>query len=504
MTDAAGEPTPAARPRWTVRQRLMTMVVGLLALGLLLTGLLSFTVQYQRVVDQINDDLVQEVDELGLLAQAGPGRDGRAYVDVDDLFYDFIATSTAGEDEAFMGLVQDRPMFWSGGERAFEVQGPDVVSAVTALSVPEGEARITSLRTQGTTLRVLAADVRLDGEERQGTFVVAIDLGSQQEEMLRRVLIFVLVSVVVMALGAALAHVVLGRLLRPLRDLQEATAEVSTTDLSRRVDVAGADTDVVQLGVRFNQMLDRIEAGVGEQRQFLDDAAHELRTPLTILRGNAELLDPHDPEEVTATRTLMLDEVDRMQRLVDDLLVLAKAQRPDFVRTAPTDVTELAVECMDRLTSLGDRRWRLSTDAEGQLDLDRQRIIQAVVQLAANGVKFSEPGSVVELTSRWADADGEEGARAVAAGARPADRYLALSVLDQGCGIPEEQLSRIFERFGRADNASRVEGSGLGLAIVEAIVQAHGGAAAVESVEGVGSRFTLWLPDGPERDTPTG
>lgn len=489
--------TPAERTGWTVRQRLLAMVVGLLTLALLLTGVLSFAVQRRGISERVNGDLVQEIDELGKRAISGTGRDGEPYSDVDDLFYDFIATATSGDEEAFLGLVDDRPMFWSGGDRPFDVRHDDVVEAVVALDVPPGMARTTTLRSQGTRLQILAADVQLAGETRKGTFAVVIDLGSYEAELRWRILTYAAVSLLMIGLGVALGHVVLGRLLRPLRELQEATAETSTDDLTRRVDVQTADTDVAQLGVRFNEMLDRIEVGVREQRQFLDDAAHELRTPLTILRGNAELLSPNDPDEVRATRTLMLDEVDRMQRLVDDLLVLARAQRPDFVRTATTDVTELAVECMERITSLGDRRWRLSADAEGELDADRQRVIQAVVQLAANAVKFSEPDSVVELASRWVEADDDEARRAQAAGAPPAHRYLALSVSDQGSGIPEEQLVRVFERFGRADNASRVEGSGLGLAIVEAIVAAHRGAVAAESVEGVGSRFTLWLPTGP-------
>lgn len=489
--------TPAERTGWTVRQRLLAMVVGLLTLALLLTGLLSFAVQRQSMVDRVNNDLVQEVDEVGKRAASGAGRGGEPYADLDELFYDFIATATSGEDEAFLSLVDGQPRFWSGGERAFDVSHADIVEAVNALEVPEGMAQTLTLRTQDTRLRIIAADVQLPGETREGTFVVAIDLGSFEAELRRRILTYVGVSLLMIGLGALLGHVVLGRLLRPLRELQEATAEISTEDLSRRVTVASADTDVAQLGVRFNQMLDRIDAGMREQRQFLDDAAHELRTPLTILRGNAELLIPDDAEEVMATRTLMLDEVDRMQRLVDDLLVLARAQRPDFVRPGPTDVTELAVECMERITSLGDRRWRLSADAEGELEADRQRVIQAVVQLAANAVKFSEEDSIVELGSRWVDGGSDASARARSAGAAPAPRYLELSLTDQGCGIPEEQLARVFERFGRADNATRVEGSGLGLAIVSAIAAAHQGAVAVESVEGVGSKFTIWLPAGP-------
>lgn len=492
------------RLRWTVRQRLLAMMVGLMALGLALTGVLSFAVQFSSLNERIDRDLQQEVRELQSLAQTGPNRDDVPYDDLGDLFRAFLTTAVAGDDEAFMALVDGQPVLRSGGERPFEVDHPDVMAKVAQMDVPPGRARIESLRTQDTVLRVMVADVALPGETREGTFVVVNDIGSQDWRIWLRVWVYAGTALASLLVAALLAHVVLGRLLRPLRELREATAQISTDDLSRRVDVSdGGVTDVAELALRFNEMLDRIDDGVraqrqllDEQRQFLDDAAHELRTPLTILRGNAELLRAEDPEDVVATRAMLLDEVDRMQRLVDDLLMLARSQRHDFVRPRPTDLTELAVECMERVTALGDRQWQLAANAEGQLSVDRQRVMQAVVQLVANAVKFSEDGSVVELGTAWVQGASEEAGRARAAGAREAGRYLALTVSDHGAGIPEMEQTRVFERFGRADNATHVEGSGLGLPIVQAIANGHGGAVGVKSVVGLGSLFTIWLPDG--------
>lgn len=480
---------------WSVRQRLLVLMTALMALGLAVTGATTFAIQYATLDERVGDELDQEVAELQRIAEAGPALDGRPYSDLDDLFRASLSTAVTGEDEALMTIVDGRIPFVSGGEREFDIDHPDVLAEVSRTEMPAGRARTTSVATQGTVLRLLIADVRLPGETRSGTFVVANDLGRQRAEITEQVGTFALISLGALALAAALGHVLLGALLRPLRELREATAEISTESLTRRVEVPGADSDVAELAVRFNGMLDRLDEGVRQQRRFLDDAAHELRTPLTILRGNAELLAPDNPEEVRATRQLMLDEVDRMQRLVDDLLMLARTQRPDFLRAEPTDVTELALESMDRLTLLGDRTWRLRADAEGELPLDRQRVIQAVVQLAANAVKFSEDGSAVELVTRWVPQTDPVVTSARDGDVRAADRYLAVSVNDHGRGIPQEQRDRIFDRFGRAENATAVEGFGLGLAIVDAIARAHGGTVTVESVEGVGSSFTLWFPD---------
>jgi HAMP domain-containing protein len=118
---------------------------------------------------------------------------------------------------------------------------------------------------------------------------------------------------------------VAGRLLRPLRDLRSATEIITSTDMSRRDEVRDGDDEVTHLALTFNSMLDRLEQSFAAQRRFLDDAGHELRTPITILRGHLEVLDTSDPADIDSTRALLLDEVDRMQRLVDDLMLLSRA-----------------------------------------------------------------------------------------------------------------------------------------------------------------------------------
>ncbi|AXH96354.1 sensor histidine kinase [Ornithinimicrobium avium] len=481
---------------WSVRQRLLVLIVLVMTAGLTVVGAVNFGLQYGSLTERVDAELQQEVSELGQMAQRGPAQDGRPYADVSDLFFAFLTTAVAGNDEAMMGMVEGEVEIFSGGARTFEVAHEEVQTAARGLSLEPGRARVTELRSQGTQLRMLVADVRLPLETRPARFVVVKDIGQQRAEIRRYALTYGVLAVLVLGAVAGLAHLLLGRLLRPLTELRAATAATTTDDLSRRVDVSGADTDVAELVVRYNEMLDRIEAGVQQQRQFLDDAAHELRTPLTIVRGNAELLSADDPQDVEATRRLVLGEVDRMQRLVDDLLMLARVQRPDFLRTGRADVTELTVEAMDRVTALGERTWRLRAGAEGSMRMDRQRVLQAVVQLAANAVKFSEPGSAIELSSAWAVTGSPAAIGAVAAGAVEARRYLVLSVHDEGIGIPDEQQERVFERFARADNAGQAEGSGLGLAIVRVIAEAHGGAVGVASVAGEGSTFWLALPDG--------
>jgi signal transduction histidine kinase len=212
------------------------------------------------------------------------------------------------------------------------------------------------------------------------------------------------------------------------------------------------------------------------QRQFLDDAGHELRTPITIVRGHLELMDATDSSDVAETRTLALDELDRMQRLVDDLVVLAKAQRPDFVRPEPVEVDRLIDDVMDKARPLGDRDWQIDARVDVMLELDGQRITQALLQLISNAIRFTAPGQTIAI------------------GGRIDDGTLQLWVRDTGSGIAPDEAEKIFERFGRAAIGRGGEGSGLGLAIVRAIAEAHHGRIVLYSTPGHGATFVIEIP----------
>lgn len=232
--------------------------------------------------------------------------------------------------------------------------------------------------------------------------------------------------------------------------------------------------DLADLQVTFNDMLDRLESAFAAQRRMLDDAGHELRTPLTVLRGHLEVMAADDPADVEETRALLLDEIDRMSRLVDELLVLAKSRRPDFVRPEPVDLGVLGDGILARCGALADRDWRSALAATGEAVLDAQRITQAMLQLADNAVRHTAPGDAITI------------------GSARSDGVVELWVADEGPGVPEELRETIFERF---TSTRPDEGFGLGLSIVSAIAQAHGGTVGLDDAEpGAGAVFRLRLP----------
>jgi two-component system OmpR family sensor kinase len=214
------------------------------------------------------------------------------------------------------------------------------------------------------------------------------------------------------------------------------------------------------------------------QREFVRDASHELRTPITVARGHAELIrDSGVDEQIAKDTDVVLDELGRLSRLSERLLILTAAGHPGFLSTANVEVEPLVVGLMRRWSSTAPRAWQVRVAAEGLILADRERLETALDALLENAVKATEEGGTIRLGCL---ADGET---------------LVLEVADDGRGIRAEDLTRIFERFStiEPDRARRNGGTGLGLSIAKAIVEAHSGSIAVESEEGRGATFRIRL-----------
>ncbi|MCJ8505448.1 HAMP domain-containing histidine kinase [Kocuria flava] len=490
----------------SVRSRVLATVLAVLAAALLLVGGLTHYLRLVDVDESVRQDIVQEAGELQRLAQRGPlGPDAsptedldataeEPFADLDQLFYTFLTTTVPGEYEAILAVVDGEPAFEHADRSGFQLDDPATLAAVAERSRP-GQTVVFDHRQGERQLRLGVIPVDLAADDRPAHLVVGFDMSAQRGLVLESLGRYLAIAGLTLVVAGLAAYVLVGRVTAPITRLRRATEQISPDDLGRRVPVTREDSDVGQLAVNFNGMLARIEAGFRQQRQFLDDAAHELRTPLTILHGNLELMDEHDPADVAETRAVLLDEIGRMNRLVEDLLLLAKAQRADFVRPGTVDLGPWLDTTLERARALGERDWRLDARAEGLVRADEQRLTQAVLQLAANAVKFSAPGDVVALGTA-----GSTGSAAPGTG-----RELEIWVRDTGPGIAEADQQRIFERFARAETGRTVEGSGLGLAIVAAIAHAHGGDVRVRSRPGAGATFTVRLPLDPAgRAAPTG
>ena len=331
----------------------------------------------------------------------------------------------------------------------------------------------------GRRIRYLVVPVETGGQTR-GVFAVAIDLSGELDEVNEAVQIAAGVSIGVLILASLLSWVIAGRVLAPLRVLRDTARSITESDLTRRIAVEGGD-ELADLARTFNEMLDRLEEAFASQKSFISDAGHELRTPITIIRGHLEVMGD-DPQDRRETLELVDDELDRMGRLVNDMLLLAKASRPDFLQPETVDLSDLTNELFAKASALADRDWRLAAVGSGRIVADRQRLTQALMNLSQNAVSHTSAGDAVEL------------------GTELRDGRVKLWVRDTGPGVPEHEQKRIFERFVRLHRGPAGEGAGLGLAITQAVATAHGGRVELDSRPGEGARFTVVIPTEPPQE----
>lgn len=369
----------ASRPRrrgLSVRAKVLGSVLVMAATGMVTAQAASYAVQSARLDDRLDAALQQEISEFRALSEVGiDPATGEAVRDVEQLLQTALARNVADENETFLALVDGRPRFTPLGERPVALEREERLLEMVRALPRDAEVRLASVETSVGTVRYAAVQVVKTGSESVGTYVVAYASDRERSQLTESTRTYALVAVLALAVLAVVGSFVVNRLPRPLTLLTEAAQRTAGTDFGEPIPVRGTD-EVSDLTDSVNAMLDRLCVTFEEQRTFIDDAGHELRTPVTIVRGHLELLDPSNEQDVVETRALLLDEVDRTSRLVEDLIVLAKARRPDFVQVAPVDVAQLwprhpAVEC--RAASRGRGAGRPAPADPGAAAARRQR-----------------------------------------------------------------------------------------------------------------------------------
>ena len=456
-----------------VRTRVLFSFLALLVVSTAASVLVLRQVLLSRIDDRVKTELSAELAPVVELEAGRPGS-GAAWTSLRSLFETFLFGNPpppSGLFAAFEGerLIQAVPP--QGGEALERLRGE-----VEQLARQGTMARNGSLETADGEGVWVSVPVSV-GEER-GMLVAAALTQAERDQVIDAVRLAVGVSAVVLLLASLFIWLAAGRAIAPLNALARMTRSISHSDLSGRIPVRGGD-EIAELGRTFNGMLDRLETAFAGQKDFLTDISHELRTPITVIRGYIETLgdSPREREEAIA---VIQDELDRMSRYVDDLLLLTKAPRPDFLRFGPIDLDLFTHDLFAKARGLGDRDWRLDGTGVGILLADQHRLTQAVMNLTENACRHTREGEAIWIGSSLV---GEQ---------------VRLWVRDEGPGIPEEDQGRIFNRFARAGSNpdSSAHGFGLGLAIVRAVAEAHDGRVELVSSPGAGATFTIVLPAG--------
>jgi signal transduction histidine kinase len=306
-----------------------------------------------------------------------------------------------------------------------------------------------------------------------------------REESLHRLAIRLAVTLPAALLLASLAGLQVAKAaMRPVERMRARAAAIGASDLHERLPVPASGDELARLAATLNELLGRLEDAMERERRIVGDASHELRTPISVLRTRLEVAlrgGGDDPAALRDALSAALADAERLSRLAEDLLVLARADQGRLpLRREPLDVQEILEQAA--------LRHRAPADAAG-------RALEVHVDVAGGAVVLADPDRVAQALDNLVVNALRYGAGAIGLRARRAPGGIALVVEDRGPGFPDDFVERAFERFSQADEAGGRAGSGLGLALVEAIARAHGGRAAVGARPGGGAEALLVLPE---------
>jgi heavy metal sensor kinase len=455
----------------SIRTRLTLWYTGLLLVILLLIGGLSYQVLAWSLYQDVDASLVtvaQVIRDTGHARSGGSAAEAALRDLLGPEFIDkfFQLRDPEGHPGGGSASLRNRVLPLSPTARANATRGKPTFET---LILPGGEHA-----------RLLTLPVFRDSRP-AGLVQVGISL-VRAEDALHRYL-KVLLAVVPVGLGlAAVGGALIARAaLAPVNAMARTARRITAEDLSQRVPASGTGDELDYLAETLNGMLARLEEAFDQMRRFAADAAHELRTPLTALKGGIEvaLRAARSPAEYRRVLEESLEEVNRLIRVAEDLLLLTRAAPPRGLARERVALEPLVVVVLEMGVRLAQSRGvtvRLGAVEPAEVIGDAGAIRRALLNLVENAVKYTPTGGKVEITL------GREGGRAV------------VSVEDTGIGIASADAERIFEPFVRLDAARATAGSGLGLAIARGVAIVHGGSLSVHSEPGAGSRFSLRLP----------
>lgn len=501
----------------SLRSQLLAIALGMLALGIVVVDLVTYSALDSFLTTRLNQQLsaaVQPATRIVLQAISGdtasPGEFGFL---PNGSFTEFVFNNGAG-------LIFS-PQASSGSPQAAfpNVTKTTSQNRIQAIVPLDKAVTVSSSRDSEALYRVLAVPVSRLG----GVLIIAIPLHTLSDTLHRLVVVEILVSLGALLLLSSVGGALLRIGFRPLLDMTETARAIASGDHERRVQASGTGTEVTQLADSLNKMLSQIQGALATSRQsedrlkrFIADASHELRTPLTSIRGYAELYRSGVVSEEVGLSNAMErieSEALRMASLIEDLLLLARLDQNRPLDLQPLNFSEVVNSALQDARVVEPNRPITADISEEMWVLgDQNRLTQVVGNLFSNLRSHTAEDTKANIKLLSIAKDNLNGANLAVAEATSQipfgepdptlrdyqwDNYVRLEVQDWGPGLPEDQLSRVFERFFRSDSSrSRSQGgAGLGLSLVAAIAYAHGGRVWVRSEgTGLGSTFGVDLP----------
>jgi two-component system OmpR family sensor kinase len=453
-------------------------MASVLAVGVVALCAIAYVATLNSLRAETDYSLIHEVQAYAAAMKGSS--DATSLVSASYSYLQARTGAAAGPDPILLVVTGSHRPLVNSGVRLEDAAGNNAVhNPVTA---PAGFANAT---VSGVTYRVLSAPITDSSGRRVGLFQAALSDQTSQQVAARVAGALGIAGLLVVFAGVALSIVVGRASLSPLRRMASDAAIITHAAPGRRIAYDGPRDELGSLADSLNAMLDRLERAYADQRRFVADASHELRTPVAILRGNIELLRAGKLSESDAEESLaMIDsESTRMTRLLDELLSLARLE--GAVREfQPLEVCTMLQEGAARARKLGDRVISVKCASGLWVNGDPDLLDQALVNVLKNAVAHTSDGGHITL------------------GCSATSTHAMMTVSDDGPGIPQRDLDRIFDRFyrghGEGPRPSASGGAGLGLAIAKRLVDLHAGTMSAANAETGGARFTITLPRIPE------
>jgi heavy metal sensor kinase len=463
----------------TIRTRLTFLYATLLAVALLVFGAATLRVLQWTLRRQVDNTLVKAADEVHMEAMLGAVPSAADNPLMSELM--MLQINSLGAPGLYVQIwlferQTARPILY---DYTWNLMGAGYAEPLDPAAMDQTQEVRRDVMISGHHLRVVTVPLIINGQVR-GYIQTAQSLSTVDAALERLLKIMLIGGAVILLMSLLLGDYLTRRALQPIDTIAQTAQQITAADdLSRRIPYNGPPDELGQLTQTFNDTLGRLERLFDAQRRFVADVSHEMRTPLTTIRGNVDLMRRigYDDEAMVAID----GETRRMSRLVEDLLLLAKADAGRLpLEKTPVDLDTLVLGVYHQAQVLSDAvTVHLGQVEPARVLGDTDRLKQLLLNLVSNGLKYTPPGGSVTLSLTLDHSE-----------------WVLVNVVDTGIGIPADDLPHIFDRFYRVDKArSRAKGgTGLGLSIAKWIADAHGGQISVSSEEGKGSTFTVRLP----------
>jgi len=458
----------------STRNRILSLylisLLGVVGIAIPIFQLLFFS----KVDHRVRDDLSKELTNFRITYQQWKSQNPETEESLVTFLNEFLTTTLPEDDNFYLIILQNRLYQSQPTPLPPLIQShPELLPKWTTLNTSvAGTVSVDDPEVGSVVYKTHNLEIN---NEPTGLFVAVHLTANKRAETWAAVRIFIEVAAGVLLVAFLLAWLASHQLLKSVQQLAKTAQSINENNLNQRLAVEGRG-ELAELASTFNLMMDRVQDAFERQRNFINDVSHELRTPITIIQGHLDVMTA-DPQDQSETLAVVSDELERMKRFVNDMILLARAEQNHFLQPERIDLQRFIQDIFSKAVVLADRNWQLAAIAEGIFWGDRQRLTGALMNLFENAIQHTQVEDTIELGS------------AVSA------QTLRFWVRDTGEGIAEADQQRIFNRFARATNRSRAsEGAGLGLAIVAAMMKAHGGSVELSSELGVGATFTLIFP----------